>query len=114
MHELSIAHGLVSAAVAAADREGISHVESVQLRLGVMSGVVADSLLFGYDVATAGTLLEGSTLQIEPVEVAIWCPTCQAEKEIVEEYHFVCPDCDTPSGRLVRGREIQIVSLEYT
>lgn len=50
MHELSIAMGIVEAAMDEAQRRGVQ-VSAVHLRLGALSGVVKDALLFSYEVA---------------------------------------------------------------
>ena len=113
MHELSIAHSIVTTAIAAAEEAGVTDVRSVTLELGALSGVVDDALQFGYEVASAGTMLEGTALQIERVPVRIWCEVCEAERELSAPTRFRCAECDTPSGRVVSGRELQVVGLEY-
>ena len=93
MHELSIAHSLVevaSAALAHEESEGDVVVEAVHLRLGVLSGVVKEALLFGYGIATDGTVLAGSKLIIEELPVLLFCPTC-GEVELPDIQSFRCP-----------------------
>jgi hydrogenase nickel incorporation protein HypA/HybF len=113
MHELSIAHSIVSTAVEAARNAGVSDVRSVTLQLGELSGVVDEALTFGYEIASAGTMLEGSKLEIERVKAKIWCEVCATERELAAPNRFRCVVCDTPSARLVAGRELQLVGLEY-
>jgi hydrogenase nickel incorporation protein HypA/HybF len=50
MHELSIAMSIVDAAVEESQRRNLK-VSAVHLRLGALSGVVKDALLFSYEVA---------------------------------------------------------------
>lgn len=113
MHELSIAYDLVETAVAAAEAHHLSQIDVVRLRLGAMSGVVKEALLFGYDIATENTLLAGSRLEIEELPVIIYCPQCQIEQTLDTIQYFCCPVCDTPTSHIVQGKEIEIVSLEY-
>ncbi len=68
MHELSIALSIVEGVTEEAAQHGGGPVRAVHLRLGRLSGVVAEALLFSYSVACEGTVLEGSELHIEPVE----------------------------------------------
>jgi hydrogenase nickel incorporation protein HypA/HybF len=68
MHELSIALGIVEGVTEEASQHGGGIVRAVMLRLGRLSGVVREALLFAYDAACAGTALEGSELRIEDVE----------------------------------------------
>jgi hydrogenase nickel incorporation protein HypA/HybF len=112
MHELSIAYRLVETAEAAARKAGAAEVESVQLRLGALSGVVKDALLFSFPIAAEGTLLAGAQLVIDEVPVAIFCARCRAEAELPGTQQFRCPHCNTPSAQLVRGRELELVALE--
>jgi hydrogenase nickel incorporation protein HypA/HybF len=114
MHELSIAMAIVDGAVETAAEYPGERVAVVHLRLGDLSGVVAEALLFSYDLACAGTPLEGSRLEIEEVKVAIFCAECQAERELESTQDFSCPVCRTASGKVVRGRELMIDSLELS
>lgn len=68
MHELSIALSIVDGVAEEAARHGGGPVRAVHLRLGRLSGIVAEALLFSYDVACEGTPLSGSQLRIEEVE----------------------------------------------
>jgi hydrogenase nickel incorporation protein HypA/HybF len=112
MHELSIAINLVEVAEAAVKHLSVARVESVRLRLGVFSGVVADSLLFAYDIATEGTLLAGSSLIIEEMPLVIYCPQCQLERKLDTIQSLECPVCGTASNEIRQGKEIEIAYLE--
>ncbi len=112
MHELSIAYSLVSAADEAARQAGVTCVEAVHLQLGAMSGVVAEALLFSYEIATKGTTLEGSELVIEELPVIVYCPTCQEQHQLDDIQRFRCPMCDRPTGDIRQGRELELISLE--
>lgn len=112
MHELSIAYSLVSAAEEAAKEAGVLSVTTVHLRLGALSGVVKDALFFSYDIATKDTLLEGSTLKIEDVPVVVFCPSCEVEQTLETAQRFRCPICDTLTGDIRQGKELELVSLE--
>jgi hydrogenase nickel incorporation protein HypA/HybF len=68
MHELSIALSIIDGVTEEAEQHGGGPVRSVHLRLGKLSGVVREALLFAYDQACEGTLLAGSELRIEEVE----------------------------------------------
>jgi hydrogenase nickel incorporation protein HypA/HybF len=67
MHELSIALSIVEIASDEANRLGDARVEVVHLRLGELSGVVKDSLLFCWELACEDTRVAGSRLEIEEV-----------------------------------------------
>jgi len=111
MHELSIAMGIVEAASDEAQKRRV-HVSGVHLRLGALSGVVKDALLFSYEVACQDTPLAGSKLIVEDVPVVIFCPKCNSNRELVSMQSFTCPECGTPTMNIVQGKELEVFALE--
>jgi hydrogenase nickel incorporation protein HypA/HybF len=112
MHELSIALSMIEMATEEAERRGGVRVNALHLKLGPLSGVVKDALLFSYEIACNGTPLEGSQLVIEDVPVVIYCSECQSEQELESIQRFCCPVCGTLSSEVVRGRELEFVAME--
>lgn len=111
MHELSIAMGIVEAATDEAQRRGV-RVSAVHLRLGALSGVVKDALLFSYEAASQDTPLAGSTLVVEDVPVIVFCQQCQAQKLLTSVQSFCCPECGTPTMDIRQGKELEVFALE--
>ena len=64
MHELAIAVSLIDLACEKAAQLDVARIAAVHVRVGALSGVVAEALSFSYEVAAAGTPLEGSRLEI--------------------------------------------------
>jgi hydrogenase nickel incorporation protein HypA/HybF len=112
MHELSIACDLVEIAEAAARKACAERVAVVYLKLGILSGVVKEALLFGYDIATKGTLLEGSRLEIKDVALIVFCPACQHESQLSSIQCFECPICGNPVTEIHQGKELELTSME--
>lgn len=112
MHELSIAHSLVDLAVPVVERAGARRVHEVRIAVGAFSGVSIDSLLFCYDIAAQGTLLEGSRLIVREVPLVLHCRPCGRDVEPPGPTRFVCPVCETPSGDIRTGRELYIEGVE--
>jgi hydrogenase nickel incorporation protein HypA/HybF len=112
MHELSIAVSLVEAAEEEAAKHGATCVSAVYLRLGPLSGVEKESLLFSYSLAAEGTPLQGSRLLIEDSPVMVFCTACQTRRPIRSLQSFCCAICDTPATDVVQGRELEVVALE--
>lgn len=111
MHELSIALSIVEGAEEEASRQGGGRVCAVHLKLGPLSGVVKEALLFSYGLACEGTCLEGSTLLIEDVPVRLWCEFCRTEQAVRSIQCIQCARCGSP-GRVVSGTELEIIALE--
>ena len=114
MHELSIALSLVDIACDEMSRRPAARVEFVHLRLGTLAGVAKDALLFSFDAAAAGTLIEGARLQIEDVPVTVWCDRCAAEQPLVSVAHRCCPVCSAVTPEIRQGTELELVGLEVT
>ena len=112
MHELSIVDGIVTAVTDAARKAHARQVRTVTLRVGALAGVVEDALQFSYGIGTADTLLDGSTLVVHRLPVVIRCDVCQSDRELPGIQSFRCPVCNTPSGDIRQGRELEIESLE--
>jgi len=112
VHELSIAYSIVSQAGEAARQAGATRVTSVRVKVGALSGVSGEALLFAYDVAVEGTLLEGSRLDIQQVPVTIHCAGCGQASTLTDVQSFRCPACDALCADVRGGRELEIESLE--
>lgn len=112
MHELSIAMSMVEMAAEEATRRGGVQVHAIHLKLGQLSGVVKDALLFSYTVACEGTSLEGSHLVIEEVPVVVYCQTCEAETALASLQRFCCASCGALASEIRQGKELEVVALE--
>lgn len=111
MHELSIAAAIVETTEEAARRHGASAVESVRLRVGELSGVVAGALRFSFEVAAEDTLLAGAQLVIEEVPGRARCAPCDQEFAVGSPPRLCCPRCTAPTAELVAGRELEIAAV---
>jgi hydrogenase nickel incorporation protein HypA/HybF len=112
MHELSIAMSMVEMATAEAARQGGAQVHALHLKLGPLSGVVKEALLFSWEVACEGSPLAGSQLLIEEVPVVVRCPECRINRTLVSIQNFACPVCATPTPEVLSGKELELVALE--
>lgn len=112
MHELSIAISMIDMATEEARRHGWTKINALHLKLGPLSGVVKDALLFSYDVACNGTPLEGSHLVIEEVPVEIYCESCRDNRIIDTIQNIACPVCGTLSSKIVSGKELEVIAME--
>ena len=111
MHELSIAISIVDLAREEAEQRSV-RVNAVHLKLGRLSGVVKDALLASYDIAAAGTPLQGSRLLIEEVPIVAYCPQCAARRTVDSAEWFTCSDCHSPISEILEGKELEVVALE--
>ncbi len=113
MHELSIALSMIEMATDEAAKRG-AKVDTLHLKLGALSGVVKDALLFSWEVACQGTPLDGSRLEIEEIPVVVFCANCRANQTLEAINNFVCPVCNAPVSDIISGKELQVTALEIT
>jgi hydrogenase nickel incorporation protein HypA/HybF len=112
MHELSIALSIIEGVEQEiAGRQG-ARVVAVHLKLGPLSGVVKEALLFSYELACEGTVLEGSRLKIEEMPLLLFCERCGQERPAASIQRLCCEVCGSPSGDIRRGSELEVVALE--
>jgi hydrogenase nickel incorporation protein HypA/HybF len=112
VHELSIAQCMIDSACEAATGENAGRVTRLVTRIGVLSGVVKEALRFSFDLAAEGTACEGAVLDIDDVSVSVFCPRCDGPRNLSDVWHFVCPDCGTPTPEVLTGRELELVTVE--
>lgn len=106
MHEVSIARSIVTAVLAAVGAEA---VESVEAQVGALSGVAPSSLQLGWEVATAGTPLQGASLRVVSVPTSVYCATC--EKVVEPDVGLCCPECGELSADVRSGHELDVRSV---
>jgi hydrogenase nickel incorporation protein HypA/HybF len=109
MHELSVAHAVVSTVVENLPSPA-PRVTQVRLRIGELSGVVPQALEFAYDVAAEGTPLADAALVIERSPIIVDCATC-GHQELASAQDFRCPSCGKPAGDVVSGKEMEILDI---
>ena len=112
MHELSIVASVVDSVTESLDKYPDARVQEVRLRVGVLAGVVVDSLEFCWGIATEGTALEGSRLIVKTVPVVMHCEPCAADVELEGVQSFRCLRCGEACSDLRQGRELEIDSIE--
>ena len=107
MHELAITQSVVDMVV---ERMAGRRIAAVRIRVGELSGVVPDAMLFCYDVVTAGTDLEGSRLEIEHTPGRAHCRDC-AQDFALPDLIMLC-GCGSANVQLTGGRELEVSSVE--
>jgi hydrogenase nickel incorporation protein HypA/HybF len=107
MHELAITQSVVDAVV---DHAGKARVRRVSLEIGALSGVVADSVRFCFDLVAAGTTLEGARLEIAQPPGRATCRDCEREFGL-DDLVALCP-CGSANVEVLTGRQLRITSVE--
>ncbi|MFP4529797.1 MAG: hydrogenase maturation nickel metallochaperone HypA [Halodesulfurarchaeum sp.] len=117
MHEISVAHGVLERALAAAGEYGADRIDEMTLEIGRVTHVNPEQLVFCLEAITEGTPAEGATITTETVDPIATCD-CGFHDEPSElnlaagfAPDVRCPNC---GGRaeLVQGRECRLASID--
>jgi hydrogenase nickel incorporation protein HypA/HybF len=106
VHELAIAESVVDTVT---ERLPGATVTCVRLEIGALSGVVADSIRFCFDLATEGTGLAGARLEISEPPARCQCRVCGTEFQ-PDGPIVLCP-CGSPDVAVLSGEQLKIVSV---
>lgn len=112
MHELSIALSIVDGVLEELKTRGASRASVIYLRVGRLSGVDKDALRFSYGIVCQDTAVAHSQLEIEDVDVAVFCPACNVERPARSLPTLACAECGAQAPRVVRGQELEITGME--
>lgn len=107
MHELAITQAVVDAVT---ERLPDAKITCVRLDIGALSGVVAESVRFCFDLVTEGTNLQGARLEITQPAARCLCRGCDRQFE-PDELIPLCP-CGSADVSVLAGQELRIQSVE--
>jgi hydrogenase nickel incorporation protein HypA/HybF len=110
VHELAICQALVSQVEDIAGQQ-TAWVRQVRVGIGPLSGIEPQLLESAYPLACAGTLAEGSLLEIERTDVRVRCRGCGAET-VAAPNRLVCGACGDWHTDLLAGDELLLLRVE--
>ena len=111
MHELSVAQNIIDIVQKHVPETEWDRVSVVRLKVGMIAGVVPDSLEFSFKAITADTRFRHTRLEIDLVPFRIKCHACGATTEN-EAGFAVCGDCGNMDTEIVSGSELNISEIE--
>lgn len=111
MHELSIAQSIADIVLDQMKVHGLTKVETIHLRVGVLRGVVMESLHFGFGFVIQGTPLEGAVLRAEEILLRGRCLACSQEF-LMNGWLAECPQCRENRVEIIAGKELDVVGIE--
>jgi len=111
MHELSIASSIIDIIVDEVPTENLPRVRAIGLKVGVLSGILPDSLEFGFDALKLETPLKSAKLIIDEVPLSGKCNSCH-KAFAVRDLIFACPHCASTYIKIQQGEELDISYIE--
>lgn len=106
-------HRVLEIATESAARQGATQIHRIGLRIGVLSGVVPDALMFAFEALRDETPAKEAVLEVEYLPLRLFCPACDREFA-VEELEYACPECGTLQTDIRQGREMDITFIEVS
>jgi hydrogenase nickel incorporation protein HypA/HybF len=110
LHELGIATEILDIALVEAQKHGGRRITAVNLRVGVLRGVVPEHLHFLFGHVAKGTIAEEARLEIEEEPIRVECEACGPSE--AREFTLECPACGTPCGKVRGGDSLRILSID--
>lgn len=104
---MAITQSVVSAI---SERLPDQRIVRVRLTIGALSGVVADSVRFCFDLVTDGTTLEGAALEIDEPPGRIRCRDCGRSTD-VPDLVALC-ECGSSDVEILSGTELLIQEVQ--
>jgi hydrogenase nickel incorporation protein HypA/HybF len=112
MHELSIVEALIEQVDQEVRRSGHQgRITSLQLVIGRLSGVNADSVRFAFEMLAPGTAVAEAALNITEPAARSHCRACGQIAEI-DEISAQCPKCGSLELAIEGGQELILESIE--
>lgn len=111
MHELSIAQNIIQIVNSSVEQDKLGLVDKVNLKVGLLSNVLINSLEFSYNSIIENTPLKNSRLDIEVIPIKISCNDCSAIT-ITNDFIFSCPECKSSAINVIGGNEMIISSIQ--
>jgi hydrogenase nickel incorporation protein HypA/HybF len=108
MHEISLCEAIADTVRRRAQGRA---PERVRVRIGYLRQVVPDSLVFNWEMVTAGTDLADCVLDVDYIPAVVTCAACAA-RTTLELPVLICGACDSADVTLVSGDEFDLASFD--
>ncbi len=111
MHEVSLIENVIGLIEQERGRHAFARVNLIRLKLGALGSAEPDALRFCFDAVAAGTVAEGSRLDIEMIPGEGWCADCRDRVPLLERFG-ACPVCAGVRVRMTSGDILRLAELE--
>jgi hydrogenase nickel incorporation protein HypA/HybF len=107
MHEVSICQSILETIEYEMKDDELTNIREIHLKVGVLSCIEPEVLQQVFTFMKIDTAFQNANLFIELVEVNAVCENCGNSFK-VEQYKFICPQCDEPVANITEGKELLI------
>ncbi len=110
MHELAMVENIITIVQDEMAKSACSRIKEVNIRLGTLTGLDPEALMFGFETATAGSPLSGTRLVVDQISAKGRCLKCSVEFSI-DDLVFLCPECSSHDVEILQGEEFHVECL---
>jgi hydrogenase nickel incorporation protein HypA/HybF len=111
MHELSLAMNVKEIVEEAAQQNGATKVNRINLAVGEFSSVSIDALEFAMEVVKKDSIFENAAIVIRSEKTILECAEC-GSNTVMADYIFVCAECGSGAVRIVSGDRMYVESID--
>jgi hydrogenase nickel incorporation protein HypA/HybF len=111
MHEAGLMQNVLKMAFEHAKAHDAARIEAINIKIGLLAGVVPDALDFAFEAMKKGTMAGNARLNVEYAPVVCWCRGCEKEFK-PENFSSICPICEKNDIEIRSGLEMNLVSIE--
>lgn len=111
VHEMAIAQGILDIVLKTAAENEATKVMSIKLLIGEMTQVEPESLKFGFEAVSMGSIAQGAAIEITSIPLVGECNSCGKQFPI-KKYCFLCSSCNSTNITVISGRELAVDYLE--
>jgi hydrogenase nickel incorporation protein HypA/HybF len=134
MHELALADAVIATAIDAAEKNGITRITRISIRIGQLQSIKSDVFEFALRelVPNSEPRVASASIEVEQEPARFACRPCghefvltpstgPASDEESEAIHFIpelahsflhCPKCNSPDFEVLQGRGVTIEAIE--
>lgn len=112
MHELSVTESILKIALETATQVNARAITAIDVVIGDLSGLAAESVQFYFDVLSRETLAAGAQLRFRRDPALCTCLTCGQQAEVRPPLVAVCACCGSRRVQVSGGRAFFIASVD--
>ncbi|MBU0528841.1 hydrogenase maturation nickel metallochaperone HypA [bacterium] len=107
---MTIAMNIIDIVCQKANDENAHKINSVELEIGELSGIMIDSLEFCFEAACKNTIADGAELNIHKIKAEAFCKSCNNNFNMKSNFS-PCPTCNNFDFEILKGKELSIKSF---
>jgi hydrogenase nickel incorporation protein HypA/HybF len=111
MHELSVAQNIIDIVRENVPGSDYRHVNNILLEVGEFSGIVADSLLYCFDVIKTDTEFVNAKMEIKKIPFVLYCISCKTKTSNNSGIRL-CGNCGGYDTKIISGTDMKIIEVE--